>query len=249
MLIVCNGAFKSGSTWLFNIAHDLSGGMPPPVEYLNPAWLNPSIDPAKLNALLAILKDSDRFVVKNHFNTRDQRDALLSHPDVRVLNITRDLRDMIVSAYYHVRRVEHYEGDFARYYWETGRSTMLNVQRYHRLWNTGSPQVYTASYERLHSDFSGQVREIAAFLGVPATDVQIAGLRSETSLDALRARYGEDNANDKFFRKGVVGDWQNHLTPDIEADIVTSLRRQAREATLPYRIMNRIQRLLKAASE
>jgi hypothetical protein len=249
MLIVCNGAFKSGSTWLFNIAHDLSGGTPPPSEYLNPAWVNPSIDPAKLNALLAALKPSDNFVVKNHFNTREQRDALLSHPDVRVLNITRDLRDMIVSAYYHVRRVENYDGDFARYYWETGRSTMLSVQRYHRLWNTGSPQVYTASYERLHSDFAGQVREIAAFLGVTASDEQIARLHNETSLDALRARYGEGASNNKFFRKGVVGDWQNHLTPDIEADIVASLRQQSREATLPYRIMKRLQRLLKATSE
>ena len=126
---------------------------------------------------------------------------------------------------------------------------MLSVQRYHRLWNTGSPQVYTASYERLHSDFAGQVREIAAFLGVTASDEQIARLHSETSLDALRARYGEGAANNKFFRKGVVGDWQNHLTPDIEADIVASLRRQAREATLPYRIVRRIQRLLKATSE
>lgn len=247
MLIVCNGAFKSGSTWLYNIVRELTGGEAPPVEYLNPEWRNPSIDPAKLDALLAALRPSDNFVVKNHFNSREQRDSLLAHPDVRVLNITRDLRDMLVSAYYHVRRVNGYDGDFTRYYWETGRATMLSVDRYHRLWKVVSPKVYTASYERLHADFGGQVREIAAFLSVPATDEQIARLRGETSLDALRQRYGEAEAGDKFFRKGVVGDWQNHLTPEIKADIDESLRQQAREATLPYRILRRLQRLLKVS--
>jgi hypothetical protein len=247
MLIVCNGAFKSGSTWLYNIVRELTGGEAPSAEYLNPAWRNPSIDPAKLNALLAALKPEDRFVAKNHFNTREQRDALLAHPDVRVLNITRDLRDMLVSSYYHVRRVNGYEGDFARYYWETGRATMLSVDRYHRLWRVSSPHVYTASYERLHADFAGQVREIAAFLGVETTSEQITRLQGETSLDALRQRYGEAEAGNKFFRKGVVGDWQNHLTPEIQADIDESLRRQARDATLPYRIFRRLQRLLKAA--
>ena len=248
MLIVCNGAFKSGSTWLYNIVRELTGGDAPPAEYLNPAWRHPSIDSAKLAALLAALKPSDCFVVKNHFNTREQRDALLAHPDVRVLNITRDLRDMIVSSYYHVRRVKGYDGDFARYYWETGRATMLSVDRYHRLWRMRSPHVYTASYERLHADFTGQVREIAAFLGVKTTDEQLAQLRGETSLDALRQRYGEAESGDKFFRKGVVGDWQNHLTPEIIDDIDQSLRRQARTASLPYRIFRRIKRLLKVSS-
>jgi hypothetical protein len=249
MLIVCNGAFKSGSTWLYNIVRDLTGGEAPPAEFLNPEWRNPSIDPAKLDALLAVLKPSDNFVVKNHFNTREQRDALLARPAVRVLNITRDLRDMSVSAYYHVRRVNGYEGDFARYYWETGRATMLSVDRYHRLWRIRSPKVYTASYERLHSDFAGQVREIAAFLGVPATEEQIARLQGETSLNALRQRYGEAEAGNQFFRKGVVGDWQNHLTPEIKADMDESLRRQARDTSLPYRILRHIQRLLKAAPQ
>lgn len=249
MLIVCNGAFKSGSTWLYNIVRELTGGEAPPAEYLNPEWRNPSIDPAMLHTLLAALKPSDHFVVKNHFNTREQRDALLAHPDVRVLNITRDLRDMSVSAYYHARRINGYDGDFTRYYWETGRATLLSVDRYHRLWKVRSPQVYTASYERLHNDFEGQVRDIAAFLGVTVTDGQIADLQRETSLNALRQRYGETEANDKFFRKGVVGDWQNHLTPEIQADVDKSLRRQARDATLPYRILRRIQRVLKAAPQ
>ena len=249
MLIVCNGAFKSGSTWLYNIVRELTGAGAPSAEYLNLEWRNPSIDPARLDALLAALKPDNRFVVKNHFNTREQRDALLAHPDVRVLNITRDLRDMLVSSYYHVRRVNAYEGDFARYYWETGRATMLSVDRYHRLWRVRSPKIYTASYERLHADFAGQVREIAAFLGVETTGEQIARLQGETSLDALRQRYGEAEAGDKFFRKGVVGDWQNHLTPEIKADIDESLRRQARNASLPYRILRRIQRLLKAAPQ
>lgn len=249
MLIVCNGAFKSGSTWLYNIVRELTHGEAPPAEFLNPEWRNPSIDPAKLKALLAALKPSDNFVVKNHFNTREQRDTLLAHPDVRVLNITRDLRDMSVSAYYHVRRVNGYEGDFTRYYWETGRATLLSVDRYHRLWQVASPKAYTASYERLHADFAGQVREIAAFLGVTATDDQLARLQGETSLNALRQRYGETEADDKFFRKGVVGDWQNHLTTEIKADIDQSLLRQARDATLPYRLLRRIQTLLKASPQ
>jgi hypothetical protein len=249
MLIVCNGAFKSGSTWLYNIVRELSGAGAPPPEYLNPAWRNPSIDLAKLEALLAALKPDDHFVVKNHFNTREQRDALLARSDVRVLNIRRDLRDMLVSAFYHTRRVDGFQGDFASYYWGTGRTTLLSVQRYHRLWDVRSPRVYTASYERLHDDFAGQAREISHFLGVTTTDAQIQRLQSDTSLDALRERYDEAESGEKFFRKGVVGDWHSHLTPEIEADIEASLRRQAREATLPYRILKRIRRILKAAPQ
>lgn len=246
MLIVCNGAFKSGSTWLYNLVRDLSGAGPPPAEYLNPAWKNPSIDLEQLNALLAALNPGDNYVVKNHFGTRDQRDALLAHPAVRVLNITRDLRDMIVSAYFHARRVDGFDGDFAAYYWEIGRNTMLSVAAYHRLWRVSSQRVFTASYERLHADFAGQVREIAAFLGVTAPDERIAALRDTTSLDALRSRYGEAEAGEKFFRKGVVGDWRNHLTPEIEADIDASLKAQSRQASLPYRIVRRIKRIVKA---
>lgn len=245
MLIVCNGAFKSGSTWLFNIVRDLTGATPPPAEYLNPAWRNPSLHPDKIAALLEALTPAERFIVKNHFNTREQRDLLLSHPDVRVLNITRDLRDMTVSAYYHARRVDNYQGDFASYYEIIGRAEMLRVARYHRIWSVPSPHVYTASYERLHADFFGEVRDIARFLGVSVSDMDIDRLRRETSLDSLRQKYGEADAQEKFFRKGVVGDWRNHFTPEMAADLHNALREQERQATLPYRIIRRLKRMLR----
>jgi hypothetical protein len=72
MLVVSNGAFKSGSTWLFNIARSITQFPPPPEPYLNPEWVNPSIHPDELKALLAeeSLAETD-YLVKNHFGAQE----------------------------------------------------------------------------------------------------------------------------------------------------------------------------------
>src|SRR5690606_36975030 len=134
MLIIANGAFKSGSTWLYNILLELTGFPPPPPEYLNPTWRNPSIAPEQLAPLLKTLTPTTDYLVKNHFGRPFERDLLLSSPHVRVLDIQRDLRDVVVSAYYHVQRKEGYAGDFATYYWEQGRTTAQEVMKYRALW-------------------------------------------------------------------------------------------------------------------
>ncbi len=219
MLIVANGAFKSGSTWLYNILLELTGFPPPPAEYLNPEWRNPSIAPEQLTPLLKSLTPTDHYLVKNHFGKAHDRELLLSSPHVRVFDIQRDLRDVVVSAYYHVQRKEGYTGDFASYYWQEGRHTAQEVVKYHATWDAASSQVYVASYESLHHDFSGEITRIAAFLNLTPDAAEIERIHRVTTLDSLRKRYQEQDRTQKFFRKGVIGDWESHFDQAMQDDL------------------------------
>lgn len=245
MLIIANGAFKSGSTWLYNILRDLTGFTAPPREYLNPTWKNPSLLPETIEPLLKVLKPSDGFIVKNHFDKPEHRAVLLKHPDVRVFDMTRDLRDVVVSAYYHVRRVDGFEGDFETYYWGLGRKIVRDVSRYHALWARPSKQIACASYEGLHNDFETEVGRWLAFLNIHVPPEKIAESKKATSLDSLRERYGEQNDSDKFFRKGVVGDFQNHMTPKMLADLTDLERRAVWEYSSMGQLVSSVKRLIK----
>jgi hypothetical protein len=238
MLIVSNGAFKSGSTWLYNILVELTGFAPPPAEYLNPEWRNPSIAPEQLSALLQTLTPEKNYLVKNHFGKAHERDLLLSNPDVRVLDIERDLRDVVVSAYYHVRRKEGYTADFNTYYWEQGRKTAQEVAKYHEAWAVNNSQVYVSSYERLHEQFADEVSEIATLLKLPISVETINRIHEVTTLDSLRERYQEQTNEQKFFRKGIIGDWQSHFDDAmlVDLDKIT----QAQKPSLVRRLRSRL---------
>jgi len=245
MLIIANGAFKSGSTWLYNILRDVTGFTAPPPDYLNPDWKNPSLLPEKITLLLSALRPSDGFIVKNHFDKPEQRAALLKHPDVRVFDMTRDLRDVVVSAYYHVRRVEGYTGDFEAYYGSLGRKVVRDVSRYHALWARPSRQVYCASYEGLHADFEAEVARWLVFLNITVPAEKIAAIKQATSLHALRERYGEQDDPDPFFRKGVVGDFQNHMNTEMLADLAALKSRADWEYSRVGQAVTVVKRLLR----
>ncbi|WP_456426207.1 sulfotransferase domain-containing protein [Rhodocaloribacter sp.] len=232
MLVIANGAFKSGSTWLFNIVRSMTGFPGIPEAYQNPGWDDPSIAPEKLWELLARLDYAGQdYLVKNHFEKKRQRDLILAHRDVRVLNIRRDLRDIVVSAFYYQRRKHGYRGDFEAYYWEMGRSIADHVRRYHALWDVPDARVYTSSYEALKSDFQAEVQRIGHFLGLALSPEDAKRIREETSLLALRAKYGETDkpSEERFFRKGAVGQWTEYFDEAMQRDI-ERIERQG----LPY---------------
>lgn len=246
LLIVSNGAFKSGSTWLFNILRELTACPPPPPEYTKAGWGNPSIAPDRLADLLAHMDaHGGRYLSKNHLRKPAQRDLLLSRPYVRVLDIERDIRDVVVSAYYHDRRKKGYTGAFDRYFVERGYKKARFVTRYHELWAVGSPQVYCASYERLHSDFDAEVARIAAFVGVALDPPTLERVRQATTLDALRESYGEQDKAERFFRKGITGDWQNHFTPALLAELDRTLSGGVPRRGWLIRLRSRLRRRLK----
>jgi hypothetical protein len=213
MLVIANGAAKSGSTWLYNIVDEFSGFERPPSEYLldeeNP---NAEIQYEKLGALLENLDYSSKdYLIKNHFNAAAERDLILSHPDVLVLDVQRDLRDVVVSSYFHNLRESTFEGSFDKYYWQKGRWQADLVRSHHEVWKAAPEnRLYVSSYDRLKGDFSQEVQRIAMFLGRDISGQEIERIAEATSMKNLREKY-DDKGEIKFFRKGVSGDWKNHF--------------------------------------
>lgn len=91
-------------------------------------------------------------------------------------------------------------------------------------------EVVFLRYESLKEDGVGSVRRLAGFLGCPFTGEELAGGVPETivelcSMERMRNveanRDGEHGAtwssfkNSAFFRKGEVGDWKKHMSPEM----------------------------------
>ncbi len=140
-------------------------------------------------------------------------------PGARFIHIVRDGRDVLVSRVKHAQRVvtqvvrgnpdeygfsartEEYARDWAR----TVGSAAAFAQRH--------PAVcHTVTYEALKQDAEGTLEEIFRFLEVdPSADV-VARCRDAGSFETLSGgrKPGEEDTR-SFLRKGVVGDWRNHL--------------------------------------
>ena len=131
VLIVANGAFKCGSSWQLDIIRQLVPSERIPGEFQDPEWINPSIDPDRLAAFLSKKYHVERdFVSKNHIRCSPRARLLLDDPHVLVCTLTRDLRDVLVSAYHHDRRVGRTEiEDIEEYYWKMGRQAINRVLR------------------------------------------------------------------------------------------------------------------------
>ncbi|MGQ0591190.1 MAG: sulfotransferase domain-containing protein [Gammaproteobacteria bacterium] len=219
MLVLANGAFKSGSTWLYYAVGRLTGFPPPPDEFRNPRWLNSSIDPEKLADVLARLDyHAGDYMTKTHFGKPEQRDLILSYDDVYVLNIKRDMRDVVVSAYYHECRNAGYEGSFQDFYGERGREVAQKVADYHEVWSLESSRVHTSSFERMLEDGADELRRIGSFLGIHTTDGGIGEILKVLQIDHIRKATGQEHDQIPFFRKGVAGDWKNHFTAEMIED-------------------------------
>lgn len=214
MLIIANGTMKSGSTWLFNIAREMTDYPPVPEQYLSD-WRNPSIEDDKLETVLKELDiRNNNFLVKNHFAAIHQRDLLLANQDVRIININRDLRDTIVSGYYHYLRKENAEISFEEYYYGQGQTFVRANIHYRKIWdNISNPNYWLTTYTALHHDFAPTVYSLGEFLNISLSEGDIEQLHKKTSLKELRKKYDEVDVEPekRFFRKGEIGDWENHF--------------------------------------
>lgn len=226
MFVLANGAFKSGSSWLLAIIKEIKTFENVPQEYCDPVYPTWAhwLDQRKMKAFFeaGFQNSNDKnYISKGHVYGTKIRQLLLSYENVFVFDITRDLKDVIVSHYYHTKRIRNINWDFKTFYWRLGRYKAYQIVDYHRTWHEPHPRIFLSAFENLKNDFHDEVERIGNFLGVSLTVAEVEGIKQRTSLENLRQRAKEEtkDADKRFYRKGAIGDWQQYFDDEMLEDI------------------------------
>ena len=147
----------------------------------------------------------------------------------RAIYVVRDGRDVAVSEYWHRRRVTGFDGDFASFleYWRRGYFTGYGAWSEHvEDWLDSPPNrdggVLLVRYEDLKEDTAGELRRVADFLELDASNERIGGAIQASTLEKMKKqeersegiKHRETGEKISFVRKGIVGDWRNTFTDD-----------------------------------
>ncbi|KAM0830305.1 hypothetical protein ACQ4PT_066292 [Festuca glaucescens] len=153
----------------------------------------------------------------------------------RIVYICRDPKDALVSLWFFIKKKLADEANTMEEAFELfcdGR-TFYGPQWHHVVgyWEQCSrnrrrrpEEVLFLRYEDMLRDPVGNVRKLAEFMGCAFSgDEEAAGVVQDIvaicSMDTLKNMEGNKSGsqrnfrNETFYRKGVAGDWSNHLTP------------------------------------
>lgn len=222
MLVIANGAFKSGSTWQRNLLKGILEFQPLP-ESLRSKEQHSFVDPARLATIVRSSEiKTNNFLAKAHIYKKGQIELLTSNvDDVKIFMIKRDIRDALVSHYNHFINVRAFKPSFSTYYWLVGRYKAVQLTKYNLNWAPFQENVFHSSFETLKSDTTGELKKFAEFLGVTIGEEEIKRIIELNSIKKVR----EKSDRKWFFRKGEIGDYKNYLTPSIEKDLERTMRK------------------------
>ncbi len=202
------------------------------------AWLTPGDSDFLLLARQACDRMFMRYIATCPPDTKQRISAVLDktpdnarhmdllatlYPWARFLCVTRDVRDTAVSSWFHrkllgdtgpFKDINEFAPAFAHDVW----APMMWLAR-----RTGSrlgPNHYTEiSYEDYKDNPHTQVERLLRFLNLAADQDHVGTCVAAADFKQQSGRKA-GNEDASFFRKGVVGDWRNHLTEAVAAETV-----------------------------
>jgi len=125
-------------------------------------------------------------------------------PQAKLIAIYRDGRDVVVSDKFYSAQIHHHwslEASAER--WRSAMQAQLD--------HAEGQGIHSLSYESLHAAGHDEVRKVLGFLGLPSDDRAIDDMLERSSFRATTGRRPGEERQDRFNRKGVVGDWRNHF--------------------------------------
>lgn len=142
-------------------------------------------------------------------------------PEVKVIHITRDGRDVVTSSWFHQFRNKpdwfmEYENDFTSFvkYWT--REIWMKANKKCLDFKADFPQDYiSVKYEDLVDTPEKTLSQLITKMGIEP----IRNCLDSASFEKLsNGRKSGEEDKGSFFRKGIAGDWKNHFKEqDINA--------------------------------
>lgn len=150
--------------------------------------------------------------IKTHLNY----DLQPKHPTAKYIIVLRNPKDACVSFFYHHTRNAsyNYEGrTFSDFFphWLNGDVECGNYFDWVLSWwrHRDDSNVLVLFYEDMKVDTKAAIKKIVDFVGLEVTDDTIEKTMNKSSVEYMR-----DTNKIKNVRKGIVGDWRNHLSED-----------------------------------
>ena len=147
----------------------------------------------------------------------------------------RNPKDVAVSLFFHRKRIPlafHPDEDWDTF-WEKFIEGKVNYGNYfdHLLswWpHRDDKNMLFMNYEDMKKDLAAAISQVASFVGADISSDVIAKIAALTDFDTMKnddtanlselKPYDRPNSTD-FMRKGEVGDWKNHLSPEQSAEM------------------------------
>ena len=151
----------------------------------------------------------------------------------KYIYVIRNPKDVAVSYYFHLNTMPNSPyGDWDSF-WEQYVEGKLGFGDYidHLLswWpHRDDENVLIMKYEDMKKDLPAAVSQVASFIGANISSDVIAKIAALTDFDTMKkdatANYSEmkpltQPGSEDFMRKGKVGDWKNHLSPEQSAQM------------------------------
>lgn len=139
------------------------------------------------------------------------------YPDSRILHIVRDPRDAAVSSWFHFGKgSDRSFEEHIPYYIQNVWGVHVHLAR-----SAGASlgeRFLEIRYEDLHGREAACMEGVLRHIGVEATTERVQACIEAGSFEkASGGRKRGDEGQDSLARKGIIGDWANHLDPATAA--------------------------------
>ncbi|MFZ5791233.1 MAG: sulfotransferase domain-containing protein [Pseudomonadota bacterium] len=238
---------KSGTTWVQQIVSQLlfAGAEGLEVAEMSP-WLDLRVPPKEIK-LPAVEAQTHRRFLKTHLPV----DALVFSPKAKYVYIGRDGRDVVWSMYNHHANanelwyqalndtpgrvgppIEKPPASIRQYFLDwlerDGHPFWPFWENIRSWWEIRAlPNVMLLHYAGLKAGMSGEIRRIAAFLGIPIDEERWPAILEHCSFDYMKAHATKsvplggafwEGGAETFVHKGTNGRWRDQLAePDVRA--------------------------------
>ncbi len=148
-------------------------------------------------------------------------------PLAKFIGIARDPRDVLTSAWHMFRRPQPGENEVAAKI-QFIRLAMPSIAEGARAMLALAEQYPTdamnVTYRGLRQNQASVLAALFRFLGVSDHEAIIRDCVARSSFEAMSGgRQAGEASNGSFYRKGVVGDWESTLTPEMNQIVLQEL--------------------------